>query len=128
MKNIFIINSIIAFVIFGIGLMFLEGIWWGKGKVINGIGNIDNYLFSRIKDKRILKSGDQLAFLVCLITSILTLINGLLFLIYDKIPNFSAIFIFVAIVLSWPVRILFIYSKRNSNYNDVPKIWPFPKQ
>lgn len=127
MQNILIINIIIAFFIFGIGLMFLEGIWRGKGTVIKGIGNIDNFFFPKIKDKRTLKSGDQLAFLVCLIMSLLTLINGLLSLISDKIPNVSAIFIFVAVILSWPIRILFVYSKRNSNYNDVPRIWPFSK-
>jgi len=122
-----ILNIVFSFALLLIGLMFLEGIWKGKGTVIKSIGNIDNFFFPKIKDKRILKSGDQLAFLVCLIMSLLTLINGLLFLISDKIPNVSAIFIFVAVILSWPIRILFIYSKRNSNYNDVPRIWPFPK-
>lgn len=65
MKNILIINIIIAFFIFGVGLMFLEGIWRGKGTLIKGIGNIDNFFFSKIKDRRILTAGDQLSFIIC---------------------------------------------------------------
>lgn len=122
-----ILNIVFSFALLLIGLMFIEGIWKKKGKVIKSGVNVDNLFSPNLKDKRILKSGDQLAFLVCLIMSLLTLINGLLFLISDKIPNVSAIFIFVAVILSWPIRTLFIYSKRNSNYNDVPRIWPFPK-
>jgi hypothetical protein len=122
-----ILNIVFSFALLLIGLMFIEGIWKKKGKVIKSGFNVDNLFFPNLKDKRILKSGDQLAFLVCLIMSLLTLINGLLSLIFDKIPNVSAIFIFVAVFLSWPIRILFIYSKRNSNYNDMPRIWPFPK-
>lgn len=122
-----ILNIMFSFGLLLIGLMFIEGIWGKKGKVIKSGFNIDNLFFPNLKDKRLLKAGDQLAFLVCLLMSLLTLINGLLFLISDKIPNISAIFIFVAVILSWPIRILFIYSKRNSNYNDVHRVWPFPK-
>ena len=122
-----ILNIVFSFASLLIGLMFIEGIWKKKGKVIKSGFNVDTLFFPNLKDKRILKSGDQLAFLFCLIMSLLTLINGLLFLISDKIPNVSAIFIFMAVIISWPIRILFIYSKRNSNYNDVPRVWPFPK-
>lgn len=108
--------------------MFLEGIWKGKGTVIKGVGNVDKFLFPKIKDKRILKSGDQLAFIVCFIMSLLTLINGLLFLISDKIPNVSAIFLFIAVVLCWPIRIVFIFINRNRDYEEVPRIWSFSKE
>ena len=103
MDNTLIINVIFSFVLLLIGLMFLEGIWQKKGKIIKTGFNIDNFFFPEIKDKRILKSGDQLAFLICLIMSLFTLFNGILFLFFDKIPNVSAIFIFVAVVLSWPI-------------------------
>lgn len=127
MDNSLIINIIFSFGLLLIALMFIEGIWQNKGRFIKSGFNIDNYFFPNLKDKRILKAGDQLAFLVCLLMSLLTLINGLLFLVSDKIPNVSAIFIFVAVALSWPIRLLFIYSRRNSNYNEVPRIWPFQK-
>ena len=127
MDNTLIINLIFSFVLLLIGLMFLEGIWQKKGKIIKTGFNIDNFFFPEIKDKRILQSGDQLAFLICLTMSLFTLVNGILFLIFDKIPNVSAIFIFVAVVLSWPIRIIFIFLKRNSRYEEIPRIWPFPK-
>jgi len=122
-----VLNIMFSFALFLIGLMFIEGIWRKKGRVIKTGFNVDTLFFSNLKDKRILKSGDQLAFLICLLMSLFTLINGLLFLISDNIPNVSGIFIFVAVVLSWPIKILFIYIKRNSNYNELPRIWPFQK-
>jgi hypothetical protein len=125
MDNSLIINVIFSFVLFLIGLMFLEGIWQKKGKIIKSGFNIDNFFFPEIKDRRVLKSGDQLAFLICITMPLFTLINGFLFLISDKIPNVSAIFIFVAVVLSWPIRIIFIFINRNRDYKEVPRIWPF---
>lgn len=127
MDNIFIINVIFSFVLCLIGLMFLEGIWQKKGKIIKSGFNVDNFFFPEIKDRRVLKSGDQLAFMICITMSLLTLINGFLFLISDKIPNVSAIFIFVAVVLSWPIRIIFIFINRKRDYKEVPRIWPFSK-
>jgi hypothetical protein len=107
--------------------MFLEGIWKKKGTIIKTGFNVDNFFFPDIKDKRILKAGDQLAFLVCVLMSLFTLINGLFFLISDKIQNVSAVFIFVAVVLSWPIRISFIFLIKNRSYDDLPRIWPFKK-
>lgn len=123
-----ILNLIISFVIILIGLMFLEGIWQKKGKFIKALYNVDNLFFPEIKDKRILEIGNQLAFMFCLSMALLTLINALLFLVSDRIPNVSAIFLFVAVVLSWPVRIVFVFINRNRNYKELPRIWPFSKQ
>ena len=126
--NSVILNLIISFVIILIGLMFLEGIWQKKGKVVKSLLNVDNLFFPEIKDKRILKVGNQLAFMVCIFMALLTLINGFLFLVSDRIPNVSAIFLFVAVVLCWPIRIVFVFINRNRDYKDVPRIWPFSKQ
>ena len=123
-----ILNLIISFVIILIGLMFLEGIWQKKGKFVKSLVNVDNLFFPEIKDKRILKVGNQLAFMVCLFMALLTLINGFLFLVSDRIPNVSAIFLFVAVVLCWPIRIVFVFINRNRDYKEVPRIWPFSKQ
>lgn len=128
MDNILIINIIIAFLIFLMGLMFLEGIWSGKGKVIKVIGSIDNFFFPKIKDRRILKAGDQLSFIICLIMSLCTLANGLVYVFYPEVPNISAIFLFVAVVLTWPIRLLFINRYKDSKFEDVPYIWPFSKE
>jgi hypothetical protein len=126
--NILVINIIIAFFIFGIGLMFLEGIWSGKGTVIKGFGNIDNFFFSKIKDRRVLKVGDQLSFIICIIMALCTLANGLVYVFNSEVPNISAIFLFVAVVLTWPIRLLFINRYKDSKFEDVPRIWPFPKE
>ena len=127
MDNSLLVNVMFSFGLLLIGLMFLEGIWKKKGTIIKTGFNVDNFFFPDIKDKRLLKAGDQLAFLVCALMSLLTLINGLLFLISDKIQNVSAIFIFVAVVLSWPIRILYIFSIKKRSYNELPRLWPFKK-
>lgn len=127
MDNSPIFNIVISFVLLLIGLMFLEGIWKKKGILIKSGFDVDNIFFPTIKNKKLLKRGDQLAFLVCLLMATLTLINGLLFLVSDTIPNVSAVFIFIAVILSWPIRIVFIYSNRKRVDRDVPRIWPFPK-
>ncbi len=127
MDRSIILNFILSFVLLLIGLMFLEGIWKKKGTVLRGGFDIDNLLFSNLIDKRLLRLGDQLAFLVCLLMSLLTLMNGIFFLFSDDIPNISAIFIFIAVVLSWPIRITFIYINKHRKYNEIPRIWPFRK-
>lgn len=126
--NSLILNLIISFVIILIGLMFLEGIWQKKGKFVKSFLNVDNLFFPEIKDKRILKVGNQLAFMVCLLMALLTFINGLLFLVSDRIPNVSVIFVFIAVVLCWPIRIIFIFINKNRDYKEVSRIWPFSKQ
>lgn len=124
MDNSPVLNITLSFVMILIGLMFLEGIWRKKGKVVKSYLDVDKLFFPNIKDKRLFKAGDQFAFIVCLLMSMLTLINGLLFFVSDNIPNISAIFLFVAIVLSWPMRIVFIYYS-NKKCNDIPRVWPF---
>ena len=121
------INFVFAFVLLMIGLLFLEGIWHKKGKIIKNFLDVDNYFFPNLKDKRILKAGDQLAFVICLLMAVFTLLNGLLVYFLKSIPNVSAIFIFVAVFLAWPIRIVFISIYRNKRYEDVIKIWLFRK-
>jgi hypothetical protein len=127
MNENLVINIILVFVQVLMGLMFLEGIWHKKGKAIKSCLDIDNLFFSKSKDKRIFKSGDRLAFLICLIMAICTLINSILFLIFPNIPNISAIFIFVSIILTWPLRIFFLFLNKDKSYDEVVRIWPFPK-
>lgn len=127
MVNNIVLNLMISVVIILIGLMFLEGIWHKKGSIIKSMLDVDDLFFPKIKDPRILKVGDQLSFIICCLMALLTLINGLLFLLSDKIPNVSAIFLFVAVVLSYPTRIVFIFMNRNRDRQDLPRIWPFRK-
>ena len=127
MNNILLINIILSFILFLIALMFIEGIWHKKGKLVKAGLDIDNLFFPKLKDKRILKAGDQLAFLICILMSLCTLINGLLSLIFPSIENISGIFVFVTIILVWPIRILFIFLNRNKKDEEVSMIWPFPK-
>jgi len=127
MDKSFFLNLIIAFIIFLIGLIFLQGIWQKKGKIIKTFLNIDYLFFPDLKDRRILQTANQLAFMVCLLMALLTLLNGLLFLFSQSIPNVSAIFLFIAVILSWPIRIVFILIYKERDFNEVPRIWPFPK-
>jgi hypothetical protein len=124
MNNSFFFNIILAFAIMLVSLMFLEGIWGKKGKMIKSYFDIDKLFFPNIKDKKLFKAGNQFAFVLCILMSVLTLINGVLCFVSENIPNVSAVFLFVAIVISWPMRIAFIYYS-NKKYNDVPRIWPF---
>lgn len=126
--NFLIINIIFSFALVMIGLMFLEGIWQGKGTVIKSFFNIDNWLFSRINDKRILKAGNQLAFIVCILMATFTFVNGLISVFLTQVPNISAIFLFVGVLLSWPIRIFFVSLYKNKEYREIPRIWPFPKK
>jgi len=128
MKETILINLAFSFVLFLIALMFLEGIWHGKGKIVKTKLDIDKLFFSEIKDKRIFNSADQLAFVICLIMACFTLLNGILSALVPTIPNVSGIFIFIAVILSWPIRILFIFIYRNKKYEHTPRIWPFKKK
>ncbi len=127
MDSNLIVNIVFSFALLLIGLMFLEGIWHKKGKIIKSFLDVDDLFFPQLKDKRIITSGDQLAFSVCVLMAMCTLFNGLLFTVYPSIPNVSAVFIFIAIILSWPIRIIFICFYKNKKYENVPRIWPFSK-
>ena len=127
MENNLILNIIFSFVLILIGLMFIEGTWRKKGKLIKSGINLDNIFFPNVDDKRLLRLGDQLAFLICASMALLTLLNGLLLYFFQDIPNISAIFIFIAVILTWPIKIIFIYSIKRREYNDAPQIWPFRK-
>ncbi len=124
----FIINLVFSFALIMIGLMFLEGIWQGKGSVVKSFFNIDNWLFSKMNDKRILKTGDQLAFIICVLMASFTFANGLLSTFLPQVPNVSAIFLFIGVLLSWPIRIFFVSLYKNKKYREVPRIWPFQKK
>lgn len=123
----FFINLIFAFILLLMGLMFLEGIWHKKGKIVKNYLDIDNFFFPDLRDKRLLKVADQMATFICFLMAVFTLFNGLIADIFKPMPNVSMIFIFVAIFLSWPARIIFIYVYRNKAFEEVPRIWPFRK-
>jgi len=127
MENNIVINIIFSFILILIGLMFIEGTWRKEGRIIKSGINVDSIFFPNVDDKRLLKLGDQLSFLICAFMALLTLINGLLLYFFQNVPNVSAIFIFIAIILTWPIKIIFIYSIKRKGYNDAPRIWPFKK-
>jgi len=124
MNEILFVNTVFSFVLLLIGLMFLSGIWREKGRFWGGL-NLDRFFFPVLKDRKILKKADQLAFMICIIMAVFTLLNGIISTIYPALPNVSAIFIFIAVFLSWPIRILFVVTNKNKKYQDVPAIWPF---
>jgi len=107
--------------------MFIEGTFKGEGRAIKLFYNVDNLLFANIKNKKILKIGDQISFMICLTMSLLTLLNGVMSIYIPNTPNISAIFIFIGIILSWPIRILFIHIYKSRADSNLPRIWPFSK-
>lgn len=128
MENNLALNVILSFCLLLIGLMFLEGIWNKKGTVIRTGLNVDKLFFPDIKDRKLFKAGDKVAFILCAMMSLLTLINGLLIAISDSVPNISAVFVFIAVVLSWPIRIAFIHFMRKRTCSGLPIVWPFRKK
>lgn len=130
-EGILVENSLGLYVIFSvftllIGVMFIGGFWRGKWSLMSG-STVDKVMFRSIKDKRIFRSGDQLVFMVCLLMSLCILTNGVLEYIIPETPDVSAVFLFVAFFLSWPIRVVFILFNRNKRYEDMPKIWPFSR-
>jgi hypothetical protein len=127
MENYFLVNALFSFALLCVGLMFLEGTFKGEGRAIKLFYNVDNLLFVSIKNKKLLKIGDQISFMICLTMSLLTLLNGVMSIYIPNTPNISAIFIFIGIILSWPIRILFIHIYKNRANSNLPRIWPFSK-
>ena len=125
MENVFLLNLGFTFILVLLGLMFLEGIWHKKGKLLKSFLDIDNLFFPRLRDRRVLKSGDRLAFLICILMAVLTFLNGVFSSAFAWMPNVSAVFLFIAIVLTWPIRIIFILVYRSRDYEEIPKFWPF---
>jgi hypothetical protein len=104
MENI-LINFVSSFILFLLSMVYLSGFWRNYS-----LYNFDQVIFPK-QNTKILKYGDKLAFLICITMSLFTLINGLLMIYFPSIHNVSAIFIFVGIFLTWPIRIIFIYIK-----------------
>lgn len=126
MENTLGLNIILSIFSLLLGIMFVSGFWSGEGSLMKGL-NIDKFLFRSIKDKRTFKSGDQLAFLLCACMSLGIFINGILSYVVPGTPNISAIFLFIAVFLSWPIRIIFLFLNYGKRYEDIPRIWPFLK-
>ncbi len=127
MNGDFLINTLLSFALLLIGLMFIEGIWHKKGVLIKSLVNIDNFFFPELQDKRILILGDQLAFIVCIGMALFTFVNGIFCLFNPSFPNISGIFVFIGVLLSWPIRVIFIFVNRNKDFDKVSSIWPLKK-
>lgn len=94
-----------SFILFLLSIIYLSGVWRNYPMY-----NFDQVVFPR-HNTNLLKSGDKLAFWICIIMSSLTLINGLLIMYFPTVHNISAIFIFIGLFLTWPIRIIYIFIK-----------------
>jgi len=121
MPNDLLINIILSFALFLIGLGFLSGFLRGTYKYTF---NYDKLFFSNAKDGRVFKIADQWAFIICFLMALCTLSNGVVTYFYPAIPNASAIFFLIAI-LSLPFRIIFTIVYKNKKYELIPITWPF---
>lgn len=96
----FVEDSLGLYVVFSVftllmGMSFIGGFWGGRLPLMSGF-TVDMVIFRSIKDKRILRSGDQLVFMICLLMSLCILVNGILVYTIPGTQNISAIFLFVA--------------------------------
>lgn len=107
--SIFLLDLMLAFGLVLIGLMFINGIWHGKGTIIKNYFDIDTLFFPKLDDREIIRIGDRVAFLICIVAALLTFLNGLLCLLSPSVLNISGIFLFFIIIFIWPIRIVFIY-------------------
>jgi hypothetical protein len=122
----------VAFVAFGgivAGLMFLFGYLHGEGNSrFRVIIDLDKIVFPDLRNERLIKSADRIAFLICSFVSIIILIIGVFvyfrFFHIDKLLNLTSAWLLMAIVLSWFMRYVFIYVYRKRSSEDVPRIWP----
>ena len=100
-----LVSFVSSFILFLLSMIYLSGVWRK-----HYVYNFDQVIFPK-HNTIILKSGDKLAFVICITMSLFTLINGLLILYSPSIHNVSAIFIFIGVFLTWPIRIAFICFK-----------------
>lgn len=117
-----LVNIILSFASFLIGLGFLSGFLRGTYKYTF---NYDKLFFSNARDGRVFKIADQWAFMVCLLMAACTLSNGFISYNYPSVPNVSVIFLLAAIFLSVLIRFIFTIVYKNKKYESIPIIWPF---
>ncbi len=121
MTNDLLINIILAFALFLIGLGFLSGFLRGAYRYTF---NYDKLLFSNARDGRVFKIADQWAIMICFFMAVCTLLNGIFSYLYPAIPTIGIIFFLIAI-LALPFRIIFTIVYKNKKYESIPVIWPF---
>ncbi len=121
MTSDLLMNIVLAFVLFMIGLGFLSGILRGTYKYTF---NYDKLFFSNARDGRVFKIADQWAFMICFLAAICTLSNGIISFYFPAIPNVSAIFLLI-VALALPFRVIFTIMYKNKKYESIPVLWPF---
>jgi len=127
MENLF--NLVLAFGLLLVGLMYYEGVWHKNRSKPSALWNLidtDRMLFPSINNPLLFRRGDQLAALICFIGALLTALNGILSYA-GLVPNISAIFFFGALFSSFPARVIFIISYKDSPPDKIPMIYPFRK-
>ncbi len=102
----FFFYSVGALGVMMVGLTHLKGSYH-KSSRYNKIIDLDKVFFGNIKNKIIIKKADKLAYYICLIASLLIIINLIAALIYS-IPNISPILILGSLIGSWIARFIYI--------------------
>jgi len=106
----FLINITYCIATLLVGILFKIDIW--NNYIIKNAAmgiTIDNLLFRNVDEKLIEKANNVTA-KFCFILSAFGIFNSLISLCIDII-NFSALFALVAVVFSWPIRIVYIFLK-----------------
>ena len=118
-------NILLSIGVLYLGLLFLGGLFRNKMPWFGWLLNTDSILFPFIKDERIFRSGDRVAFLVCATSAFLTVFTTIVSLLIPKIPNFGFVFLVFGLVLVFPARVIFLVLNKHKTFLEVPRIWPF---
>ena len=70
---------------------------------------VDRILFKNV-DKNLIKKANDMSAIICFFMAILIFINSTIVIFID-IPNISILFLLVAVIFSWPIRIVYIFIK-----------------
>ncbi len=107
-------HIIVAIILFILSISYRKGLFHThKDSRLREILDIDYMVFGDIANKKITLIADKASAYVCLIFSMLIIINLVLLLTFN-IRNINNILIIIFIIVSWPTRYLIIYLLLNN--------------
>lgn len=115
------------------GMMFLKGYFHEESNTRwRRTIDPDKLLFPHLENKQVITSADRLAFLVCVSTASVIVINGILALL-DLFESARAVklapsFLVAGVLLGWMMRFVFIYFYKDTPPEKLPRIWPFKRR
>lgn len=118
----------IAFVAVLTGFMFLKGFFHEeKNTRFRRIVDLDKIFFPKLENSKLIASGDRLAFVICIGTSLvivaITVASLAGVVAIEKLININAALLLLTVFFSWVARFLFIIAYKNKPIDKVPSFW-----